>query len=1006
MQVGVGELVAIAWRRDRLPEIVRSMASRPRHEALRGLVTELLREGFRAAFSELEHERYLVDNSGRIDVAWGATVIELKSDLRREERDVLARMPAYLADASRGCSPGRTTVGLATDGATLLAYTLDRGELAPIGRYVVDVDHPERLLSWLEPLLSPVPEVMPTPIAVALAFGRYSLAFGRAHTALQRLWSAVGDHPEVQLKRNLWDGLLRQVYGDDVGSDALFLQHTYLAILVKAIAARVLDLEIDDPAEMLSGRLLANEGIVGAVEADFFDWPLLAPGGDDLVRSLAAETIRFRLRDVEVDVLKSLYESLIDPDERHDLGEYYTPDWLAARVVAAAIPRPLEQRVLDPSCGSGTFLFHALRRLISAGRQAGLPPAEIVATCAERVFGIDVHPVAVALARVTWLLALGDLVQDRPPTLSVPVYMGDSMQWSLRPLGASAEVLVDVPPNDPPLRIPAGLASNLRLFEHALDELNRGLDRLAEPEAVRDAIARAGATAADADLLGRTFAQLKQLYLDGRNHIWTFILRNLLRPVWLSHPDHRADVLVGNPPWIVYRHLSADMKERLREALQNYGLWVGGSLATHQDMCALFWARGAERYLREGGTLALVLPYAALNAPVYAGVRDGSMQRVKVAITGGWGLERVWPIFGAQSGSSTTSTCVLFGERDRDGPPPAYVDRWVGILKRRDATEAEATEALTHVRAAWPRSRTLIAASPYRKRFRQGATLTPRRFFVVEPVAARRLQSRRDAPRVRGRVSNLDEHPWTSVEPPEGPVERVFLRRIALGESVAPYRLLNFVTGVVPMEDGVILTAVSAEAHGHRGLAAWLRDAESKWNEHSNKKADGTPNVTLAKSLNHMQKLTLQSHRSPIRIVYPASGTRLSACWLEDDDVIVDKNAYWSSANSFEEAAYVTAVLNTTVVLERVKDLQPVGQRDPRHFDNLVWTLPIPEFDAAEALHVDLAAAALHAAAVAAHVELPEAAHFTTKRELIRQALADDGVAKAIERLVDALLPL
>ena len=80
------------WRRDRLPDIVRSMASRPRHEALRGLVTELLRDGFGARFSELEHERYLVDNSGRIDVAWGATVIELKSDLRREERDVVARM--------------------------------------------------------------------------------------------------------------------------------------------------------------------------------------------------------------------------------------------------------------------------------------------------------------------------------------------------------------------------------------------------------------------------------------------------------------------------------------------------------------------------------------------------------------------------------------------------------------------------------------------------------------------------------------------------------------------------------------------------------------------------------------------------------------------------------------------------------------------------------------------------------------------------------------------------
>ena len=755
----------------------------------------------------------------------------------------------------------------------------------------------------------------------------------------------------------------------------------------------------------MSGRLLANEGIVGAVEADFFDWPLLAGDGADLVRSLAAETIRFRLRDVEVDVLKSLYESLIDPDERHDLGEYYTPDWLAARVVAAAIPRPLEQRVLDPSCGSGTFLFHALRRLIEGGQEAGLPPSEIVAICADRVFGIDVHPVAVALARVTWLLALGDLVQDRPATLTVPVYMGDSMQWSLRPLGSSAEVLVDVPPNDPPLRIPAGLASDHTLFERALDELNRGLDTLAEPEIIEAAIARAGATAEDAALLGRTFAQLKQLYLDGRNHIWTFILRNLLRPIWLSHPDHRVDTLIGNPPWIVYRHLSADMKDRLREALRSYGLWVGGPLATHQDMFALFWARGAERYLREGGTLALVLPYAALNAPVFAAMRDGTMQRVKVAITGGWGLERVWPIFGAQSGSSTTSTCVLFGHRDQMGGPPAEFDRWLGVLPRRDASEAEAVEALTYVRAPWPRPRTLISASPYRNRFRQGATLTPRRFFLVEYAAAGRLQSRRDAPRVRGRIGNLDKRPWTTVEPPEGPVERAFVRRIALGESVAPYRVLDLVTGVIPMEDGTILTASSADGYGHRGLAAWLRDAEAKWEKHSNKDVAGRARMSLADRVDAMGMLRSQANRTPIRVLYTKAGTRLSACWLEDEDIVIDHKAYWSAAHSLEEAAYVAAVLNTSVVLDRVKDLQPVGQRDPRDFDNLVWTLPIPEFDAAEALHTDLAAAALHAASVAARVTLPDDAHFTTKRRMIRDALAEDGVAQTIERLVDALLP-
>lgn len=98
-----------------------------------------------------------------------------------------------------------------------------------------------------------------------------------------------------------------------------------------------------------------------------------------------------------------------------------------------------------------------------------------------------------------------------------------------------------------------------------------------------------------------TYGRLRELYETGRNGIWPFVLRNLMRPLWLSRPEQRADVLLGNPPWIAYRHLSAEMKPRLRSACRQMNLWVGGVLATQQDMFALFWARGAERYLRPGG---------------------------------------------------------------------------------------------------------------------------------------------------------------------------------------------------------------------------------------------------------------------------------------------------------------------------------------------------------------------------------------------------------------------
>ena len=126
-----------------------------------------------------------------------------------------------------------------------------------------------------------------------------------------------------------------------------------------------------------------------------------------------------------------LYESVITAPTRKRLGEYYTPDWLAERIVATAVDRPLETRVLDPSCGSGTFVFHAVRRYLNAAEAAGLSLELALSGLTRKVLGMDLHPVAVTLARVTYLLAIGRdrlIHPDRGP-IQVPVYLGDAVQW-------------------------------------------------------------------------------------------------------------------------------------------------------------------------------------------------------------------------------------------------------------------------------------------------------------------------------------------------------------------------------------------------------------------------------------------------------------------------------------------------------------------------------------------------------------------------------------------------
>ena len=123
---------------------------------------------------------------------------------------------------------------------------------------------------------------------------------------------------------------------------------------------------------MLSGQRFAQAGISGVIEQDFFDWVVEVPEGEAFVPALAKRLTRFAWQDVEHDVMKVLYESIINADWRHRLGEYYTPDWLAEVMVAETVDEPLAQRVLDPACGSGTFLFQAVRHYLAAAAEAGM----------------------------------------------------------------------------------------------------------------------------------------------------------------------------------------------------------------------------------------------------------------------------------------------------------------------------------------------------------------------------------------------------------------------------------------------------------------------------------------------------------------------------------------------------------------------------------------------------------------------------------------------------------
>jgi hypothetical protein len=152
-----------------------------------------------------------------------------------------------------------------------------------------------------------------------------------------------------------------------------------------------------------------------------------------------------------------------------------------------------------------------------------------------------------------------------------------------------------------------------------------------------------------------------------------------------------------------------------------------------------------------------------------------------------------------------------------------------------------------------------------------------------------------------------------------------------------------------------------------------------------------------------MRTLSLQHPPREIRVAYSASGTLPAAAILRDNQSIVEHKAYWLSAYSIAEASYLICILNSEYIRLKITSKQSKGQGGARDFDNLVWELPIPLYDAGDPLHRQLAALAAECEAVAAGVALTEGAYFTTQRKAIRDALASAGLSARLDAMVSRI---
>jgi len=954
-----------------------------------------------------------VGGGRRIDIEAGLTAIEVKRDLRRGgvRKDAEVQLAGYVADRSRQLAQRYT--GILTDGAEWRLYHLVDAGLEEVSRFELSATSPdaEGLIVWLEGALATAEAIAPTPREIERRLGAGSSSHALAKADLATLYSKHRDDPTVELKRRLWARLLRTAFGTSFADDeALFIDHTLLVISAEIIAHAVvgLDPRTLPPASVLGGQRFAQAGISGVIEEDFFGWVVEVPGGDQFVASLARRLTRFAWQEVEHDVMKVLYESIISAQTRHDLGEYYTPDWLAEVMVAETVDAPLEQRVLDPACGSGTFLFHAVRHYLKAAKDAGISDAQAIAGASGTIYGIDVHPVAITLARLTYLLAIGRDRLQAPgrPDIHVPVYLGDSVQWRSPQTDLWTREGLQISVDDEvqlwasSLYFPSRLLDDAASFDRLVEELaRRAGNRQAgsAPPSLSTVFSRFAVHPDDQEALATTFATMCQLHDEGRDHVWSFYVRNLARPLWLSREENRVDRLIGNPPWLSYRFMTIEMQDAFRRMSEERGLWAGASVATHQDLSGLFLVRAVELYLKPNGRFAFVMPLAALSRRQFAGLRRGLYEttagQLAIAFATPWDLHAVKPnLF------RVPPSVVSGSHAKKPSPLASDAESWKGRLPGRNIAWAAAEPHLTRSEAKISAAKD-APQSPYHDRFAQGATLVPRFLVMVEDAPFSPIGVASGRREVRSRRTANEKRPWKELPSLQGSIEQEFVRPVHLGATLLPFRLQEPWLGVVPWDGSRLLEGADPRIDLYPGLAEWWTEAEDVWN--ANK---GDNNLSLLEQVDYRKKLSEQFPTPVHRVLYAASGQYLAAARTEDQRVVVDTKLYWGVAASLAEARYLVAVLNSPAITELLAPMQSRGEHNPRDYHKLVWRLPIPLFDPDDARHRKLVELAEEAEAVAATVDVSSWRSFQAQRRLIRQALDQAGLAGAIDDLVLELL--
>jgi len=623
-------------------------------------------------------ERQLAN--GRADTVFNRLILEYKKPgvikpNNEKNRQLITQVKGYIEDlAKEERWKEARLLGVAFDGNYFLF-------VRKVGRWIeeqplpVSAESVERFLLTLEKLTTKA-ALVPDNLIRDFAIGAGSLNY-IASNAIKAFYftlcSNVNDRVKVFFKQ--WALQFSEVHGaienKKFNAETLFKSYgfkkdeqknlnflafffaldTYYGLLMKLLAYQVVgfytlkdvaglplaEWEKLDPislkeklGDLEEGGIFRSLGIRNFLEGDLLSW-YLNDWNESVETAIRAIIERLNQYDPETmelfpdetrDILKKLYQFLVPKQIRHDLGEYYTPDWLAERCLnqvgyGPKEPTLLQKRVLDPGCGSGTFLILAIKRAKEHARLKGVAPDETIKQITKNIVGFELNPLAVIAARTNYLLAIADLLKYKKGELTIPVYLCDSINPPQARVAEEMTLFEE--------KLPYEVRTSVGNFYFPHEVVTRqGIQKLVtlmedgvknrQPvevflQRVKKELALPADDAEKTDaVLIAAYDKLLELEAKGINGIWSRIIKNAFAPLFMG----QFDFIVGNPPWLNWSSLPKEYRELSIPVWKRYDLFEHKGLDARlgkacDDISILMTYVAIDKYLSDKGKLCIVI---------------------------------------------------------------------------------------------------------------------------------------------------------------------------------------------------------------------------------------------------------------------------------------------------------------------------------------------------------------------------------------------------------------